>query len=176
MSKEVENVDLMGMVRVLMGVKSAVPATVLAVTEEKMNKTSNPYYGRVTKRQVSNIFINFDYAKAVNKRLVKEGKEADFVPSARKWGEKLPGTCLVFHKGEYYLEVGYLTNNAPKVEYLLDGVVSDKSVFETYLKSSNSSSAHQGVSDENEVIIRSFKASSILELSVNGKKYVRTDV
>jgi len=186
MEKEIVKVDMMGLVRELMQVKSAIPASVLAVTEEKMNKKNNPFYERVTKKQKSNIFINFNYAQSVNKRLIKEhlakidaGEDVEeyveFVPKPRVWGEKIPNTCLVLHKGEYFLEVGYLTNNDPKVEYMVDGIITEKSEIEEYLKEKPISKS-QGLSKENEVIIRSFNINSILELTMNGKHYIRTDI
>ncbi len=174
--KEVEivEVDMMGLVRVLMQVKSAIPASINAITEEKMNKTNNPFFERVTKQQDSNVFINFDYSKAVNKRLEKEATEngTEFVPHVSKgrvWGEHLPGTCIVFHKGEYYLETGFLTNNKPKVNWFLDGEPTDKAVFETFIKPKPEMS-------KTDVILRDFKMSSIRSVKMNGKIYVRTDV
>lgn len=173
--KQTVNVDYMGLVRALMQVKGATPATFVAVTDVKMNKTNNPYYNRVNKKQKSNVFINFDYAAAVNRKLLKEGKDADFVAKQRKWGEKLPGTPIVFYKNEYYLEARFL-NNEPKVEYIVDGVVTDKAVLETYLpvKDNTTSKEHQGLDEE--IIIRDFKVRNVHEITVNGTHYVRTDV
>ena len=174
--KNTINVDYMGLVRVLMQVTHAVPATFLAITEVKMNKTGNPYHERITKKQKSNVFINFDYAKSVNRALTKEGKEADFEAKPRKWGERLTGTPLVFHKDEYYLEARFL-NNEPKVEYFLDNTESvDKEVFESFLPPKNNSSIkeHQGL--EEEIIIRDFKVRNIREITLDGNHYVRTDI
>lgn len=173
--KPTVEVDYMGLVRALMQVKSACPATFLAVTEVKMNKTNNPFYDRVQKKQKSNVFINFDYAAAVNRKLLKEGKEAEFVAKPRKWGEKLPGTPLVFYKEEYYLEARFL-NNEPKVEYLVDGQITEKAVLETYLPVKNTASIkeHQGLDEE--IIIRDFKVKNIHEITLNGTHYVRTDI
>jgi len=174
--KEVVLVDKMSLVRELMQVKNAIPATIIAITEEKMNKTNNPFYGRVTKKQRSNVFINFDYANSVNKRLTKEGKEADFIAHSRTWGERLPGTPIVFHNNTYYLEAGFLTKNDPKVEYFVDGEATDKAVFESFLKTKKPSTGRQGVEEENEVVLRDFKIDSIHEVHMNGKIYRRSDI
>lgn len=179
--KQTVNVDYMGLVRALMQVKNACPATFLAITEVKMNKTNNPYYGRVHKKQKSNVFINFDYGAAVNRKLLKEGKDADFVAKQRKWGERLPGTPLVFHNNEYYLEARFL-NNEPKVEYLVKDeatgatVVTEKAVLETYLpvKNEDSIKEHQGLDEA--IVIRDFKVRNVREITMNGIHYVRTDV
>jgi hypothetical protein len=173
-TETVKIVNYMDMVRVLMGVKGATPATFIAVTPVKMNKTNNPYFDKVYKTQTSNVFINFDYAASVNRALVKEGKDADFVAQPRKWGEKLPGTPIVFHKNEYYLEARFL-NNEPKVDYTFEGNPIDKAVFESYMpnRSSDSIKEHQGL--ENEVVIRDFKIRNIYQIKVNGVTYRRND-
>ena len=173
----VTEVNLMGMVHALMAVKNAVPATFIATTEVKMNKTNNPYFGRVTKKQKSNVFINFDYTASVNRKLVKEGKVADFVALPRKWGIKLPGTSLILHegKGKYYLECRFL-GNEPQVEYYLDNVLTDKSVFELFIPAKNEDSIaeHQGL--EEKITIRDVTVDNIMQLRVNGTTYVRNDI
>jgi hypothetical protein len=169
---EIVNVNLDGLVKALMSIKGATPATFEAVTLVKMNKTSNPYHDRVTKRQKSNVFINFNYANAVNKQLLKEGKDADFVSKPRVWGVHVPGTPLILHKNEYYLEARFL-NNEPKTEYMLDGAVEDKAVFETFLPAKKEVKS-QGT--EKEIIIRDFKITGMRSITFGGKTYVRTDV
>lgn len=170
-----QSVNYMDMVRVLMSIKGATPATFVAVTEVKMNKTNNPYYGRVTKKQKSNVFINFDYAGSVNRKLIKKGKEPDFVAKPRKWGSKLPNTPIIFHENKYYLEARFL-NNEPQVEYMVEGVVTDKAVLETYLpvRKTESIREHQGLDEE--ITIRDFNVANIHELTVNGVRYVRNDI
>lgn len=169
---EIVKVNLDGLVKALMTIKGATPATFEAVTSVKMNKTNNPYFDRVQKKQKSNVFINFNYANAVNKQLTKEGKEADFVPQPRKWGVHVPGTPLVLHKNAYYLEARFL-NNEPKTEYLLDGQPVDKAIFETYLPGKKEVKS-QGT--DKEIIIRDFKIESMRSITFGGKTYVRTDV
>ena len=173
----ITEVNLMEMVRVLMNVKHATPATIIATTDVDMNKTNNPYFERVTKTQKSNVFINFDYAASVNRKLVKEGKVADFVAKPRKWGEKLTGTPLVFHNTKYYLETRFL-GAEPQVEYNLDGEITDKSVFELYLKKENVKATvkNQGLEEDEIVILRDFKVENVRQLRINGTTYVRNDI
>lgn len=168
-------VDYMGLVRALMTVKNATPASFVAVTEVKMNKTNNPYYEKVTKKQKSNVFINFDYSASVNRRLLKEGKSPDFVAKQRAWGEKLPGTPLVFHKNEYYMEARFLAAE-PKVEYFVGNVPTDKAVLETYLPvvKTETLKEHQGVDEV--IILRDFKVRNIHMLTINGETYERNDI
>lgn len=169
--KEVIKVNTQDLMRVLAQVKGAKPATILTSTKVEMNKTGNPYHNRITKQAEANIFLNYNYEKAVNARLVKEGKEPNFVASAPAWGESIPGTPLVLHKGSLYLTVGYLTNNTPKSEYFCDGEPIAKVEIENYLKPKSSSAAKQGLEAEDEVVVRKFKLESIKEIRMGGKIY-----
>lgn len=181
-----KNVNYMGLVRALMQVKNTTPASLIAITEVKMNKSvmiadkkeANPFCGRVSKKQKSNVFINYNYANVVNRRLIKEGKSPDFEAKPRVWGEKLPGTPLVFHKNEYYLDAGFLTNNDPKIDYILDGKITEKVAFESFLPvvAPAKTAENQGLNEEDEVIVRTISVRNIYELTVAGVHYVRTDL
>jgi hypothetical protein len=152
--------------------KGAYPITITAFTQVDMNKTidrkaPNPYYNRVTKRAKVNGMANWVYANSVNRQLEREGKEADFVPHARRWGVRLPNSPLVFHevKHEWYLEL--------KVEksllhyYFLDGQpISDEQV-KPYLKPKGKS--RQGV--DKEIILRDYALANIEEVCMNGVIY-----
>lgn len=169
------------LVNMLMSIKGPTPATIVAETELKMNKgrgeNKNPYIGRATKRQVSNVFINFSYENAVNKRLVKEGKEATFESKERAWGERVKNpdtgknTPIITHKGSFYLEAGFITKNAPKVEHFLDGESVDTALFENWMPK-KSSSSRQGLTEKNEVVLRTFKLDGVQQVKVNGTTYV----
>lgn len=168
LSKEVVQVSQTELVDLLKEVKGPTPATIIATSVLKMKKTDNPYYNDVMKTQESNLFINFNYANSVNKRLVKEGKEADFVPKERRWGKRISGTPLVEHKENFYLEVGFLTKNKPKVSYTYKNEEIDKTKFEEFL-SASSKTSRQGL--EAEVVMRDFKIESIDEIRFGGKIY-----
>ena len=53
-----------------------------------MNKTNNPYFGKVRKQTKTSALINFDYESSVNRSLQKEGKDADFEAKGRTWGSR----------------------------------------------------------------------------------------
>lgn len=169
--KEIVKVNTNDLMRVLAQIKGAKPATIVTSTKVDMNKTDNPYYGRITKKSEANIFLNYNYQKAVNARLVKEGKEPNFVASAPTWGQSIPGTPLVLHNGVLYLTVGYLTNNTPKSEYFCDGEPIDKRDIQNYLKPKSSSASKQGLESVDEVVVRKFKLESINEIRMSGKIY-----
>ena len=156
----------------------ATPATITAITEVKMNKFGvveglkqpNPFLTRATKKVTSNVFIGFIYANSVNNALAKEGKTADFVPSERAWGQKIKGTCLVEHKGAYYLECRFMNDTKP--EYFLDGKPSTKETFSAFMteKTATGNAEHQGL--EKEIILRDYKLASIAEIKVAGEHYI----
>lgn len=167
-------------------IEKAVPVTIVATTEVVMNKNvvidgvkePNPYHGRVFKTQESNVFVAMDYETAVNKRLIKEGKDADFEVQARTWGESIGKSPVIMNEKNgqvtYYLQTFFVTSNKPKVSYEVrdeDGTmrIADKSEFEAYLKPASTSSS-QGL--DNEIQVRSFKLSNIKEVRANGKIYV----
>jgi hypothetical protein len=155
----------------------AKPCGITTLTEVTMNKTavidgqkvSNPYYGRITKRCTSNVFIGFIYKNSVNRALVKEGKDAEFEPEMRKWGTRLQGTCLVEHNGNWYLECRFISSSTP--EYFCDGQPIAKSEIQPYLRPAYSNAEHQGVDPENEIILRDYKVRSIVSITLNGQEY-----
>lgn len=169
-----ENITIIDLQVKLSQIRTATFATVTYLTDPSMNKTGNPFYGRLKKKTTANVTLNFIYANSVNKVRNKESEELEvptFVPHARKWGERIQGTTLVQHKNEIYVEARF-TNKPSKVEYYLDGALIEKSEIAMHLKEANSNAAHQGVSEENEVILRDIKLSNIAEIKMGGEHYV----
>lgn len=64
----------------------------------------NPFPGLRKLSRVGGV-LNFNYTAAVNRQREREGMVADFVAEPRKWGVRVEGTPLVFHKGKHYIEV-----------------------------------------------------------------------
>ncbi len=109
-----------------------------ALTEPDMNKTingdrknPNPHYGKIRKvldNQLVMLFSNKTtnaYENMVNRRLVLDGKAADFQVSKRSWGTRIPNTSVVEHTnkaGEYcqYLSVIYHENPVSLMQYVAD--------------------------------------------------------
>ena len=73
-----------------------------------MNKRGNPFFNEVRKHTQQTLLVGFNYGNAVNNRLKKLGKEADFQPKERSWGRKI-GNALVEHKGSLYIEAQAIT-------------------------------------------------------------------
>jgi hypothetical protein len=173
-----KNITLVELQVVLAQVKGATPATIVAVTEPKMNKfgiiegikTPNPYIGRTTKRVISNVFIGFIYKNSVNNALDKQGDGEKFTAKKRTWGTKIKGTCLVEHQGNWYLETRFLNDIKPK--YFLDGKPTSEDTFIAFLPEKKSNAERQGLEEHNEVILRDYKLSAISEIKVGGEHYI----
>lgn len=163
--KEITKQELIELLRNL---KTATPTTIITSTVPKMRKKNNPYLDKVTKFMKANVFINFNYTNSVNKTLDKEGKETDFVASPRVWGTKIPGTPLIEHNGNYYLECRFLKH--VDTTYIFENENIPESMLNDFLQG-GSNAEHQGVSYENEVIVRDFKIESILEIRLMGEIY-----
>ena len=79
--------------------------TIEAVTEPAWLSRKGEYVGKVMKRSRVNGVIYWGYELAVNRQRAREGKEPDFESYPRAWGERVPRTPFVQHKGSLYLEM-----------------------------------------------------------------------
>lgn len=134
---------------------------------------SNPHKGRVTKVMTGANVMVFQnksvngYDAMVKRRLEKEGKNPDdFQLGPRAWGERIPNTPFVEHKGQLYLEVIFLKSG--EVHYELDGVEVDAAEIQGLEYTSNN--GHQGGLDD-KVIIRTFKVDNINRVTINKEVY-----
>lgn len=143
-------------------------------TEPRMlGGKKNPFIGRVRKVVENNNVMVFQnkttntYNNMVMRRLEKEGKNPEsFKLSPRKWGTRIPNTPFIEHKGQYYVEVIFLKKG--KTHYELDGIkTSPQSNWNVVTNSENG--AQGGLDDK--VIIRTFKISSITQITINHNTY-----
>lgn len=154
---------------ILSALKGATPITFTAITEPDMYKKDNPFFGRIQKMFSANVMIGVIYENSVNTARAKEGNEEEFVAKPRKWGQRIHGTPLVEHKGQYYMETRFL-NTPHSPTFFLDGKEIDKSLIAEWLKDSGSNAEHQGL--EKEIIIRDYKLGNIKEAKLLGEHYV----
>ena len=152
-------------------------ATFIGIDTETVPKLSggksNPHQGRVTKvTEGSNVMVFQNkttnaYNNMVKRRLEQEGKDpGNFQLQPRTWGTRVPNTCFVEHKGQYYVEVIFL--KAGETYYTLDGKKVDKSVIQG-LPESREEAVQGGL--DNKVIIRTFSVESIKSITINKQKY-----
>ena len=131
----------------------------------------NLLQGRVTKRVTGSQVMCFTnnktnaYDAMVKRRLAAEGKDPDsFVLGPRAWGERMPGTSFVQHKGAFYLEVIFM--HAGKSEYLLDGQPVDVSTIDG-MPEAPAATGQGGL--EKQVVIRTYALDSIVTMRANGQ-------
>lgn len=156
------------LVSMLRGIKGAKPVTI--VTETDPGKSAK-HKGICVKQSHVNGMVNWHYEKAVNRQLEREGKDPSFEVQPRKWGERVAGTPLVEHKGNFYLEM--------KVERVLDTqyflmdphggyIPTTKEAVVEHLRPSRGA-PNQGV--DKQIILRDYKVDSIITLRMGGREY-----
>ena len=98
------------------------------------------------------------YENMVKRRLLGAGLNPDsFVLGDLPWGQRVPDTPLITHKGEYYLQTIFLGAWTSKYylgsqevpEHLLGGIITRPRHYE------------QGLPKEKEVTVKTYKLSSI---------------
>lgn len=127
----------------------------------------NPMQGKVEKRCKGHRVMLFSNAKSngylnkVRRELEREGKNPDsFQLGKLPWGQRIEDSPFIEHKGKYYLQCVFLESGA--VEYQLDGQPIAKEQVQGL--NERTGSEHQGLSDERQVIVRTFALDSIVAL------------
>lgn len=143
--------------------KGSLIVTLETETVPAMNKTDNPYVGTV-KRSAVNGVINWGYELAVNRQRLREGMEADFSAYPRKWGQRIKGTPLVEHRGQYYLEVKVQKANCT---YYIGTTEVSHADIAPWLRPA--SPHRQGVSKE--IILRDYSLENIKAVVYAGETY-----
>lgn len=133
----------------------------------------NPQQGRIEKLHEGATVMCFTnknqngYENMVKRRLTKEGINPDvFKLGKRVWGERVPNTPFVEHKGGTYIEVIFIKSG--KVSYLQDGQPIKKADIEGLPVESEGGQG--GLKDK--VQIRTFALKSILSFRYGGQEYV----
>lgn len=135
---------------------------------------ANPHQGRI--RKLMNganvmVFTNQNsngYENMVHRRLMQEGKDPEtFELGERPWGTRVPNLPIVEHNESQYLEVIFLRPG--QVSYLLDGKPIEKADIQG-LEDKEVNEESQGGLDK-KVVIRTFKADSIVRLVINGQEF-----
>lgn len=155
---------------------------IMALTDADMYLRNNPFRGRVQKFTITPMQFGYDYETAVNNRLARDGKEANFTADKLPWGQWLDGmrNKVISHKDMLYLRTYCVRNARPRTFYLLDGYlasVEEYNEFAPYLKQSSLSdkqSAH-GLEDEFQVKPRDYKFSSLVAITINHTRIVIED-
>jgi hypothetical protein len=168
-------VNLVGLQKVLQNLGSCTFASIVAEVEPKLkspktNGLVNPDgSSRIVKRSKVTLAVgdNLSYKSVVNRRLEKVGEDKVDEVQPRKWGERVPNTPFVIHKGQLYLES--LVINVSDTRYFLDGKEVPKSDVQHFLAEKTSSDTY-GLGD-NQPVWRDYKLSSIREVKTNNEVY-----
>lgn len=160
------------MLQILLGVDKPTFTNIKSRTIPSMNKTNNPYYDRVFKTTEGNYFIGGTYEDMVRVRQGKEGMEQDFVSEKCSVGEHVEGSKCIQHNenlGRHYLQYFIFETSKIKSTYEFEGNEIEKQLFESYMVKKSTTSRQP---QENKHKPQSFKMSSILEMSLNGNRYI----
>lgn len=146
--------------------------------EVKMNKTGNPYYGRLTKVVSGQMCFNGNYENMVNNRIEREGMPFEFVASSLPWGQWVEGceNKVIAHKGEYYIRLYPTPNTKMKVTYYLDGVEcteSDMKHISPFLPQRKESAKQSecGLEGAKQLHPQNIKISNIKRFAMRGFEY-----
>jgi hypothetical protein len=170
--KQIVKVSVPEIVEILKQVEKSTFINVTMSTEVRMNKTDNPFFGKVRKLTNCNYLIGNDYETRVNSNEVKEGMEGNF-ESMKPSGKTHVSKCVLVDDKTgttHYLMVERFDEVKPIVSYTQDGIGEIlKEQFENFLvKTSDTSRQDQ----DRKVMVITPKIENIRELSLNGVHYV----
>jgi hypothetical protein len=147
---------------------------VTMVTDVRMNKTGNPFFGQIKKVSSCNYLIGNDYETRVNSNEVKEGFEGNFESFKPSGKHHISKCVLVDDKTEsvHYLMVENFHEIKSKVVYLKNGQPMDEieiNLMKSFLvKVSETSRQDQ----ERKVMVITPKIENIKECTLNGTHYL----
>jgi len=134
------------------------------------SREPNPHYGHIRKVvmgmsvMVSTSKSGSPYERMVRRRQAAEGKEVDFTAEKRAWGTRIGTTPLIEHKGQTYLEI-FCQHPGVTTYYLDDTPINEEDII-GLSRPSHNEEAQGGIDDQ--VVIRSVKAESIIGMRIDG--------
>jgi len=161
---------------ILMNVNKPTFTNIVSKVDQKMVKKSridgsvNPYYEKVKKVTKGNYFIGGNYEDMVNNRMVKEGIEPTFESVECSVGKHI-SKCVQYNENTQlnYLQYYIFQSSNIKSELFFEGNQIEKQLLESYLPTTNNTSRQP---QEDKHIVKSFKLSSIEEITLSGTHYI----
>lgn len=157
--------------------------SLITLTEPKMRKTNNPFYGRVHKASyMTNVALGYDYENSVNNRLDKKGLEADFQaekPKGKSWCEYPYILQADKDASIKYLRCTMRANTKAKSVFILDGKIVTDAAIEAQIKgfiqtsSTSKKQAESGLDDAEQVVVRDYKLDGVIYLGQGEKSFNR---
>jgi len=151
-------------------------AGIVMATDAKLKKTGNPYKDeKVYKVSKYNVQLNFNYAKAVNNQLEREGKDANFEAS-ENWHTKkydsYNGCVAMKMEGNQRQEyLFYRTMDVKRIGFTINDKVASPDQVETIKVFLPAKSAPKNQGTDEAVIVQTVKLQNIKLLSLNGEFY-----
>jgi len=132
-------------------------------TKPKMNKTNNPYYGRVEKH-TAYLSVDFgkNYTDEVNRRRAEEGKSTDF--QAQKSLYESVNEYFVKRGEQVYLRFMFSKDTETKSIYTIDGRPATDAEVEQIKAFMPNKGKHTNQGLERQVDIRIVKIENIVSL------------
>lgn len=157
--------------------------SLITLTEPKMRKTNNPFYGRVYKASyMTNVALGYDYENAVNNRLEKKDLDANFEaekPKGKSWFEYPYILQADKDANVKYLRCTMRANTKAKTVYILDGKLITDTAIEAEIKSfiqtsgTSKKQAESGLTDAEQVVVRDYKLDGVIYLGQGEKIFNR---
>ena len=149
----------------LQRVSQSMPIGMTSVTTPQMRKKNNPFFGHVAKITRSNGWINWRYAKAVNRQRIREHRPANFRALHRTWGEKMQNTPLIRHNELLYLDVKVQQRHAMYVDLRTLTEIPWPQI-KPFVRPPQKSTRQRL---ERDVILRDYHVENIAELRISGE-------
>lgn len=147
---------------------------VVMETEPSMNKTGNPFIGKVKKLSSRNYKLLSDYEKRVRSNEKKQGLTPDFVTEKPKGKFHISPLVLLDDKTEsiHYLNLEYFTEIKPKVSYSFNDLPMVKEDMELMKSFFTKKYESQKQEQDRKVEVITPKISNIKQISMGGMKYI----
>ena len=169
MKKETKKITQQELLTLLMNVEKPTFTNIVSEVFPKMNKTGNPYFGKVVKKSKGNYFIGGSYEEMVKTRMEKEGMEPTFESKECSVGEHI-SKCVQYNDNtkKHYLQYFTFETSKPKSTFEFEGNEIDKQLFESFMvKKSENSRQPQ----DNKHTPQSLTITNIKEISLSGVHY-----
>ena len=169
MKKETKKITQQELLTLLMNVEKPTFTNIVSEVFPKMNKTGNPYFGKVVKKSKGNYFIGGSYEDMVNNRMEKEGMEPTFESKECSVGEHI-SKCVQYNDNtkKHYLQYFTFPTSKPSSTFEFEGNEIDKQLFESFMvKKSEKSRQPQ----DNKHQPQSLTTTNIKEITLEGVHY-----
>lgn len=150
------------------------------LVEEEMNKTGNPFYGRVQKLSSFNVGLQGGYEAMVERMRERCGvAEVEQFIALPGWFVPMNGksSCAVgthnINTQQVYLSVYPNNSHTTEVTYFIDGVEATAFQLEQlkpFLKQGSKGSKRQGLPEDKQIIIRRPKIENVVLFHADGMK------